>query len=142
MADYEFTPLKSARGFCGHGQGALRSPLELRLRTVWGTRMLDAWDLIGGEQCRHVRKRRKTEVYQIGRFTTTFYCNYNQVCVEIPVRKSDTDFVRGNKSLRRSVSSQQHNKVVVVDAELVALMLQASRRHCAQGSSGARVDAA
>ena len=32
-------------------------------------------------------------------------------------------FVRDNKSLRRSVSSQQHNKVVVVDAELVALML-------------------
>ena len=31
--------------------------------------------------------------------------------------------MRDNKSLRRSLSSQQHNKVVVVDAELVALML-------------------
>ena len=80
---------------------------------------------LGPYQCRHVRKRRKTEVYQFGRFTTTFYRTYNQVCVEFAVRKSDTDFVRDNKSLRRSVSSQQHNKVVVVDAELVALMHRA-----------------
>ena len=77
----------------------------------------------GKSQCREVRNCRKTTAHRICRFTTTFYRTYNQVFVEISVRTSDTDFVRDNKSLRRGLSSQQHNKVVVVDAELVALML-------------------
>ena len=66
---------------------------------------------VGMRQCREVRNCRKTTIDRICRFTTTFYRTYNQVFVEFPVKKSDPDFLRDTKSVRRSVSSQQHNNL-------------------------------